>query len=154
MRQWCGLSDQHLYMNQSSYSQWLSLYLMSLCTWQLHFDDDLSIDESWKKRSWQEMGQQASARRKWQTSYVTVQASKAILILTEALIAGLPWFWIYMHGVSSPKSKIAVIWGFSEDFHIWDNSLGGPSELGPCLGFERSLAFSHHPDSTVSPVRS
>ena len=89
-----GSLTQHLTMNQNSSSQWLSLYLMYLCTWQLHFDDDPSIDESLKKRSWQDMGQQASAQRKWQTSYVTVQAFKAILILTDTLIAGLPSFWV------------------------------------------------------------
>ena len=89
-----SLTSQHLTMNQNSSWQWLSLYLMSLCTWQLHVDDDLSIDESLKKRSWQDMGQQASAQRKWQTSYVTVQAFKLILILTDTLIAGLPSFWV------------------------------------------------------------
>ena len=81
-----GSLTPYLTMNQNSSSQWLSLYLMSLCPWQLHFNDPC-IDESLKKRSWQEMGQQASAQRKWQTSYVTVQAFKATLILTDTLIA-------------------------------------------------------------------
>ena len=73
-----SLTSQHFTMNQNSSWQWLSLYLMSLCPWQLHFNDPC-IDESLKKRPWQEIGQ-ASAQRKWQTSYVTVQAFKAILI--------------------------------------------------------------------------
>ena len=85
-----GSLTQHLTMNQNSSWQWLSLYLMSLCTWQLHVS---SIDESLKKRSWQEIGQ-APAQRKWQTSYVTVQAFKVILILADTLIAGLPSFWV------------------------------------------------------------
>ena len=83
-----GSLTQHLTsMRIHPHKQWLSPYLMSLCTnsWQLHFDDPW-IDESLNKRSWQEIGQ-APAQRKWQTSYVTVQAFKATLILTDTLIA-------------------------------------------------------------------